>query len=222
MNWKPTAIAAVIVIVAGLVAGAAIGGKTSTVVRERGPAQAGSPSQTTVAPTSTPTPAATPSPEGTSSPGQPDADALYVAPPVVAGEGVEEIRLDAEAQLQQGDELSNSMTFDLITEFDGRTREFWHVELQVRGDRPMFKATAGFAQGMPSSNSVEVVLLEDDLKGDELGRESLTGTGRYDIEVPVRTDLAKVIVKLIPGEEEWTPAPDREGLTFVLGEARFE
>jgi hypothetical protein len=208
VNWKPTAIAAVIVIAAGLAAGVLIGGKTRTIVRE-------------VA-ASAPEPTATPAATATPTASEPEPERIAITDEdLLAGDLVEDLEVVDSAQLYGGLELSGAVQFVLTTGF-AEPPELWFIEIEVPPGSTRFEATAGFAPRTPSGNSIDVVLLADALEDERLaGPVHLTTTDTAEMSADV-SQAAKVIVKLTTEEEMLRSQDDSDRVTFVLGDAHFE
>jgi hypothetical protein len=221
MNWKPTVLAAVVVVALGLGAGVAIGGKTRTSVQT-----VAAPAKTVVR---TVTVAAAPADgtdvsddvtaavttEGTAT----DEDPVYLtADDVHTPDDVEVVDAGVNASLQRGAEHSDSVVLDLHDGYEGNP-DYWTVEIPIPVGRSHFKTIMGFEKGSPSGNSVTVEFRKDSLRGDVIKRVGLSATQVADVDIPVNPDGGLLVVKFIPGESSWQ---EIDGLPqFVLGEARF-
>jgi hypothetical protein len=221
VNWKPTLIAAVIVVALGLGAGVAIGGKTTTNVKTVAGA-AKTVVQTVTVPGAsmaavTPGEEGTPTvtTEGTATEGDPvylTADDIHVQDSVYLTEA------GVSASLQRGAELSDSVVLDLDDTYDGNP-DSWSVEIPIPVGKSRFKTTMGFEKGSPSDNSVTVEFRKDSLRGEIIKRVPLSATQVADVDIPVSPDGGLLVVKFVPGEKSWQRSDDLP--LFVLGEARF-
>ena len=220
MNWKPSLIAAVVVVALGLGAGIAIGGKTETVA---------GPTRTVVQTVTAPADARPQEGPADTEPGgaiesegtETDEDPEFLTEDSInIGDNVELLETGTNASLQRGPELSDSVTLSLATDYDGSVPDYYAAELTVPEGKASFKASVGFAKGSPSGNSVKVEFRKDGLRGEVLKQVRLSATEVAEVDVPV-DDAALVVVKMSPIEETWNDDDDNQSPRFVFGEARF-
>ena len=234
MNAKPTAFAAVVVIVVGLVAGALIGGKTETRTRT-----------VTVAAAAATSPAATPQ----RPPGEETTPAADVEPtpgfqPVPLDEGLvtiddttfsspgndDEVTLvdvnyGVPAQLQQGPEGDGAMTFDFDTACcDGYAADYYQFEITVPEGATKLVAEMGFLKGEATGNSVKVAFYKNEFDNNSPLRQreldSASETAPVDLAVQ---GASKIIVRLTctnRGRIWRTPSDDIPSFGFL--DAHFE
>jgi len=217
VSWKPTAIAAVIVMAAGLAAGAAIGGRT-TVVREQVTVTAEAP-----APDPAPEQPGTPKPDPSPLPAEPEdaAPAAYLEEPLNLLENVSDAEVDVSARLKSGEVVERSAVFVLDSDF-GSNPDRWVVEVPASPEHSVFVARVGFERRTPTNKTVTLEFLKDDTSGEPLeSKFTLTANESRDVRVSMQ-GAAGIVLRLTPGEEKWQAPQSTGEIQFVLGNARFE
>jgi len=229
VNAKPTALAAAVVIAAGLATGVAIGGKTETKTRTVTMAA----SEATSAGATSPEPPASADPEPTPGFQRVDLDEeLVTIDDTTTAPGDDyvvtliEARYGVPAQLQQGPEKDQALTFDFDSSigFDESAAEHYQFEITVPEGATKFVSEMGFLKGEVSDNRVKVAFYmnryEDaqQLKQREL--ESASETAPVDLVV---RGASKIIVRLTctnKGRIWKTPSDDDPSFGFL--DAHFE
>ena len=245
MNFKPTLLALVIVLAAGLATGVLIGGKTETktvtVTLAARPA------------TSSP-PAALPSPTTQTEPGTPETTSETTPAPddVEPTPGFERVVLDdklvtiddttgstageddgvtlvnqefGEAQLQQGPLKNDSLTFDFDSACCGDyAADYYQLEITVPDGATRFRSEMGFQKGEASGNIVKVAFYRNEYSEDEpLRQRQLSSASEVAPVDLVVKDASKVIVRFVcvnPGRRWRQLSGDAPSFGFL--DAHFE
>jgi len=232
VNAKPTALAAVVVMIAGVAAGAAIGGKTETRTRTVTVAASGDTGATSTVPTASPVP----EPERT--PGfEPvvlDEDLVTIDDATVstAGDYDEEVTLvdvkyGGPAQLQQGPEKSDAITFDfdssgaLEAEY---AADYYQLEITVPDGATRLVSEIGFLKGEATGNRVKVAFYKNEpLEGSLLGQRQLGSASETAPVELVVAGASKIVARFTcmnKGRMWRTPSDDTPSFGFL--DAHFE
>jgi len=236
VSAKPTALAAVLVVVVGLAAGVLIGGKTETKTRTVTVAAAPTPPAAPAEPDTDTVQEPAPSPDPEPTPGfQPVRldeslvtidDTTFSSP----GDDDEVTLVDVEyavpAQLQQGPEQNDALTFDFETACcsDGYAADYYQFEITVPEGATKLVSEMGFLKGEATGNSVKVAFYRNEfddanpLRQREL--DSASETAPVDLVVQ---GASKIIVRLTctnRGRVWRTPSDDVPSFGFL--DAHFE
>lgn len=228
MNAKPTALAAFVVVIVGIAAGVAIGGKTETKTRT----VTVTASQATSSPVSPPPPPASADPEPT--PGfqrtviNDDLVTIDDTTRSTAGDedgvALEEVSYGVPAQLQQGPEKTDALTFDFGSAYGGYAADYYQFEITVPDGATKLVAEMGFLKGEATGNSVKVAFYKNEYEdGKALQQRELDSASETaPVDLVVRGN-SKVIVRLTctnRGRTWKVPSSDTPSFGFV--DAHFE
>lgn len=240
MKVKPIAIAVVVVVAAGAATGVVLGGKSDTktkTVTVAGPSQTVTKAPSLVPqpePTDTETtPATTSTTAGTGTAGfDPVAldetlvtiDDTTVSTREDSTVALRDVAYGALAQLQQGPEHPDSMTFTFAMAYRNGAADFYDFELTVPEGASRLTAQMGFLKGDASGNRVKVAFFENQYEeGDkplaQRALDSASEVGPVDLAVG---SASKIIVRFVclNRDHVWR-APSGDAPRFGFVDARF-
>lgn len=243
MNAKPTVLAAVVVVVAGVATGAAIGGKTLT--KTRTVTVAAAPDRVgAVAPPPPPTSTTTElpgQPDQSLSPQQPNPEFKpeVLDDKLVTVDDSTRSSLDTEArpvtllnvqygvlaQLQQGSDSPDSMRFDFASsEYEGAAADYYQFEITVPEGATTFVSEMGFLKGEASGNRVRVAFYKNEYEEGRQLKQSLldSASETAPVQLGVR-GISKIIVRLTcRNQNHYWRTPDDDDPSFGFLDAHFE
>jgi hypothetical protein len=229
LSAKPTALAAFVVVVVGVVAGVAIGGKTETRTR----------TVTVTASADTSTGAVPPAPPTSTAPeptpgfqavvlGEENVtidDTTRSTPGDQDGVTLVDIKYGVPAQLQQGPEKNDALTFDFdSSSYPQYAADYYQFEITVPDNATKLVSEMGFLKGEATGNSVKVAFYrnqyDDSQPLKQLELDSASETASVDLVV---RGASKIIVRLTctnKGRSWKIPSGDTPSFGFV--DAHFE
>jgi len=225
VSWKPTALAAVVVAIVGVAAGAAIGGHTTVRTKYVNGSSAAPGVSATATPSARPEPSAGPVP----TPVPLTADDVKISTDTISSDAydetatIEDAKYRVPVELQTGESKEDSMQFRFGTAYESHAADYYELQLAVPNGATHFMTTIGFLKGDASSNHVDVTFYRREYAPSTTIRrypnDSSEGGQPVDLDVK---GLSLVIVRFVCKNEDrvWRTPQDLDPM-FGLQSPQF-